>query len=80
MKTVVYKGHKIEIKGWGKEKVFYDGKEVSSKWSMMGATHIFRVAEDGEEVQYDVTIGMRWHGLSWWCEVRRKGEAIYTDR
>ena len=80
IKTVVFKGHKIEIEGFGKEKVFYDGKEVSSKWSMTGATHIFRVIEDEEEVQYEVMIGTRWHGLSFWCEVRRKAEIIFTDR
>lgn len=80
MKTVISNGHKIEIKGWGKEKVFYDGKEVSSKYSMTGTTHIFRITEDGEEVQYEIMIGSHWHGLSWWCEVRRKGEIIYTDR
>jgi len=80
MKTVMYKGHKIEIKTLSKEKVFYDGKEVSNKWSVTGATHIFRVIEDGEEIQYEVMIDTRWHGFSFWCVVRRKGEIIYTDR
>jgi hypothetical protein len=80
MLVVMHKNHKIEIKMLGKEKIFYDGKEVSNKWSVTGATHVFRVTEDGEDVQYDVKIGIRWHGFSWWCEVRRKGEIIYTDR
>jgi len=80
MLVVMHKNHKIEIKMLGKEKIFYDGKEVSNKWSVTGATHVFRVTEDGEDVQYDVKIGTRWHGFSWWCEVRRKGEIIYTDR
>lgn len=57
MKTVMYKNHKIEIKEMGKEKILYDGKEVSNKWSMLGTTHIFRVNEDGDEIQYEVKIG-----------------------
>lgn len=80
MKTIIHNDHKIEIKGWGKEKIFYDGKEVSSKWSTTGGTHVFRVVEEDEEVQYEVTFGTRWHGFSYWCEVRRKGGIIYTDR
>jgi hypothetical protein len=83
MKTVIANGHKIEIKGMGLtgvEKVFYDGYEVSSKFSMSGSTHVFTVTENGESIQYETRIGMQWHGLSWWCEVRRKGEIIYTDR
>lgn len=80
MKTMIINGHKIEIKEWGKERILYDGKEVSSKHSLMGATHIFRVAEDGEQVQYEIMIRTRWHGFSWWCEIRRKGEIIFTDR
>ena len=80
MKTIVYNSHKIEIQGWFKERVFYNGTEVSSKVSVLGSTHVFRVSEDGEDIQYDVQLGTRWHGCSWWCEVRRQGIVIYTDR
>lgn len=83
MKTIMYKGHKIEIPGMsltGKETVLYDGRVVSSKRSVTGATHIFRVNEEGEDVQYEIEIGTRWHGFSSWCTVRRKGEIIYSDR
>ena len=80
IKTVRYQGHNIEIKALVWEKIFYDGKEVSNKLSLTGTTHSFRVMEDGEEVHYEVTIGTRWHCLSWWAEVKRKGETIYTDR
>ena len=80
MKTILSDGHKIEIKGWGKEKVYYDGRLVSSKLSMTGATHVFTVNEEGQEVQYEVSLGTRWHGLSYWVEVRKNGKIIYTDR
>jgi hypothetical protein len=80
MQTIIHNGHKIEITGWGKEKVYYDGIIVSSKWSLFGSTHLFKVVEDGIEVQYDVMMNIRWHGLSFWTEVRRDGKLIYTDR
>lgn len=83
MKSIIYKGHKIEISGWsltGKEKVLYDGNVVSSKYSVCGSTHIFRVNEEGEDILYEVELGTRWHGFGWWCTVRRKGEVIFTDR
>ena len=59
MKTIISEGHRIEIKGWGKEKIYYDDKLVSSKLSMTGATHIFKVDENNEEVQYEVSFGTR---------------------
>lgn len=80
MKTIITNGHKIEIKGWGKEKIYYDGNEVSSKWSTTGGTHIFEVNENNEQVQYEVSFGTRWHGFSYWVEVRRNGKIIFTDR
>jgi hypothetical protein len=83
LKTVVYGGHKIEIPEaslTGKEEVRYDGKVVSHKHSVFGATHMFRVQEDGEDVQYEVELGARWHHLSNWTVVRRNGNIIYTDR
>ena len=83
MKTVFHQGHKIEVPGMslmGREKVLYDGREVSSKVSMTGATHVFRVIENGEEVQYEVEIGTRWHGFTSWATIRRNGVLIYSDR
>jgi len=59
MRIVTCKGHTIRIKFFGTEKIFYDGKEVSRKNSLFGATHIFRVNEDRKEVQYEVKIGLR---------------------
>jgi hypothetical protein len=80
IKTVTYQGHTLEIKALVWEKIFYDGQEVSRKVSLTGTTHGFRTAEEGEEVSYEVSIGTRWHCLSWWVEVERNGELIYSDR
>ena len=80
MKTIISNNHRIEIKGWGKEKIFYDGELVSSKLSVTGATHIFKKTEENEEVQYKVSFGTRWHGFTYWVEVRRNGITIYIDR
>ena len=78
--TVMYKGHKIEISNLAKEKVIYDEKEVSTKVTVAGGTHIFTVNEDGKPIQYEVTLGVRWHWMSNWHEVRRNGVLIFTDR
>ena len=80
MKTIFHNQHKIEVGGVWKEKVFYDGRLMSSKLSVFGSTHIFRVTEENIEVQYEVSFHARWHGLSYWAEIRRAGEIIYTDR
>jgi hypothetical protein len=83
MKTVMYGGHRIEIPGMsltGKEEIKYDRKVVSSRHSMFGATHVFSVREDGDDVQYEVVIGTRWHGFTCWAIVRRNGRVIYSDR
>ena len=80
MQTIIHNGHKIEIIGWWKERVYYDGNEVSGKWSIMGSTHVFRVKENGTDIQYEVTLNIRWHGCTFWTEVRREGIIIYTNR
>jgi len=80
MRTIINNGHKIEIKSFGTEKIYYDSQLVSSKNSILGATHVFQVNEENEEVQYEVRIGTRWHGLGFWVEARRRGQLIYTDR
>ena len=83
MRTIVYNGHQIQLPGMsltGKEEVKYDGEVVSKKHTAFGGTHIFRVKEGGEDVDYEVEIGTRWHGLSQWYVVRRNGIVIHTDR
>jgi hypothetical protein len=64
----------------GREDVRYDGQLVSSKHSILGATHEFEVDEGGEPVTYEVRLGMRWHGLAGWAHLKRNGELLFTDR
>ena len=83
MRTVIHNGHTIQIPGMtvtGREDVRYDGEVVSSKHSILGATHTFEVEESGEPVTYEVRLGMRWHGLAGWAHLKRNGELLFTDR
>lgn len=84
MKTVMSNGHKIEVmesSPTGLERVLYDGKEVSSRRAMFGATHTFNVREDNEDVSYEVDIGV---GSLLpprpYTTIRRNGKIIFTDR
>ncbi len=80
MKTIINNGHKIEVKSFGTEKIVYDGEIVSKRISMFGATHVFAVKEDNNDVQYEVEIGTRWHLLGFHCTVRCNGKIIFTDK
>ena len=83
MRTIIYGNHTIKVKATsltGREDIHYDDQLVSSKHSMFGTTHLFSVKEDGENVQYEVEIGVRWHGMSNWAIVRRNGIIIYSDK
>ena len=80
MTTIISDGHKIEIKGSPGEIIYYDDREVSNKFSIAGSTHVFRVKEAEVDVQYEVNLGSRWHGFSWWCEVRKLGVIIFTNK
>ena len=77
MKTIIHNGHKIEVKMWFTEKVFYDGKQMTSMFTLFGGTHCFKVTEGNEDVDYEVQvfslprIGMK---------IRRNGVLIYTDK
>ncbi|MBI3502263.1 MAG: hypothetical protein HY063_10765 [Bacteroidetes bacterium] len=70
----------IENSLTGKETIKHNGKEVSSKRTMMGGIHIFKVNEDNEEVQYEVDIKSRWHGFGHYVTIRRKGELIFSNK
>ena len=79
MKTLFHKGHKIEVKLYGTEKVFYDGKLMSSVLPLLRtATHIFQVDEDGENVSYEVEIIAGF--FTFWMKIRRNGILIYSDK
>ena len=78
MKTFLYKGHKIEVKLFPIEKVFYDGKLMTSQFTVFGGTHVFQVCEDGENVSYEVET--KSGVLVPWMKVRRNGILIYSDK
>src|SRR3989304_58574 len=74
-----FNGHEIDIIAYGTRKIFYDGKLISSKKSIYGSTHIFTVIENGENVQYEIRVGLKWHGLQEKINIRRNGRIIYSD-
>lgn len=83
MRIVKHNGHTIQIPGMtltGREDVCYDGEVVSSKHSILGALHTFEVEEEGQQVTYEVKLGMRWHGCAGWASLTRNGELLFTDR
>ena len=55
---LMYNGHKIEVRLYffGKEKVFYDGEEVSNETSLLSTKHKFQVEEDGEKIDYEISV------------------------
>lgn len=77
MKTLFCNGHKLEVKLWGTEKVYYDGKQMTSMFSFWGSTHCFKVTEGNEDANYEIeifsfpTLGMK---------VRRNGILIFSDK
>jgi len=80
MRTIYQGGHIIQVDTGCVERVYYDGRLVSSKVSFAGTTHIFSVKEGEEHVQYEVEIRSRWHGLSAYVIVRRNGLILFSDR
>lgn len=82
MKTIIQNGHRIDAPGstiTGLEVIRYDGEIVSTKRSILGATHSFERTEDGEEAYYLVKIGTRWHGFGATCTIYRNQELLFTD-
>jgi hypothetical protein len=86
MVTVNHSGHMIQVEPMGflgKETVYYDGRVVSEKTSLTGANHDFSVAEDGEQIFYQVNISASvasFLGAGPNVEIRRNGQVIYSQR
>ncbi|HHB52514.1 MAG TPA: hypothetical protein ENK75_05670 [Saprospiraceae bacterium] len=53
-----YNGNEISVHNsiWGAEKVKYNGREMTSQFSVLGGVHHFEVIEDGERVVYEVRL------------------------
>lgn len=59
----------------GNETIYYNEKEVSKKWSILGSKHEFDVTENGGQVKYKIEIGLRFTvGVS--CNIYRNDEPI----
>lgn len=69
-------GNEITIRNtiWGQEKIFYNHREVSSKYSFFGAVHTFEVYEGTDLVEYIVKIGFNNLGVS--ANIWRNGEVV----
>lgn len=65
---------------FGNEVVKYNGKLVSQRRSLGGGLHIFKEAEDQEEVQYEVEFINKWHGLGFYLIIRRNGVIIFSNK
>ncbi len=82
MITINANGHVIQVQTWsltGKEVVWYDGRVVAQGRSIGGSTYSFQVVEEGKTCIYEVEMGLRWHGCSFWAKVRRNGVLIYSN-
>ena len=81
MKTLIYNGQRIDAPGstfTGLEQIRYNGEVVSSKRSILGASHEFEAIEDGTPVTYLIQIGTRWSGMAT-CRMYRNGELLFSD-
>jgi len=58
----------------GHENIYVNGELVSRKFSWFGTDHIFDVEEDGVWVEYVLTTGFGWNGLT--TEITRNGVPI----
>lgn len=76
---ISYGDHEIEIIVFGTRRICYDGTLISSKKFFSGSSHIFSVRENGENVQYEINAGFKWHGLREKISIRRNGRIIYSD-
>lgn len=84
IQSITYHGHQIVIRcGALVDKVWYDGREVSSiSGFATGTTHVFTVSEDGNEAYYQIIIwpkSFSWEGtLPIYCEFKRNGKIIFA--
>jgi hypothetical protein len=79
--TVQHNGHTIQVQreGLGNETISYDGRVVSNKRTLNGTNHDFSIVEGGEQISYQVTIGIPLVGKVQ-VTIRRNGQVIYSQR
>lgn len=59
----------------GEEKIYYNGELVSRNTSLFGSMHEFRVRENDEEIQYLISIELKWP-LRIGFDIFRNGKAL----
>ena len=76
--SVFSNGNEITLRNtmWGQEKIFYNRREVSTKYSLLGAVHVFDVYEGTDLVEYVVKVGYNNLGVS--ANIWRDGEPILS--
>lgn len=83
MITVIDGKYEIQISDgyWtGKEKVYFDKRLVSEKWSVGGAHHIFNCQNEEDTINYEVEINLRWHWFGKHITVRKNGAVIFSNK
>jgi serine/threonine protein kinase len=83
--TVLVNGHEIgaEVNVWTNQCVVrYDGRQVASGFPVVEGKYVFNAQEDGEFVEYEVTV--RGPGMSLkvkpYFTIRRDGVVLFNDR
>ena len=61
----------------GYENIYVNGELVSKKFSWFGTDHHFEVEEDGEWVDYVLTTGIGWKGIT--TKIKRNGIAVLEE-
>lgn len=71
-----HNGNEISIHNslLGVESIRYNGEKMTSKFSILGATHVFSVHEDDRLVDYRVEVGMNLMGVTF--SLWRNGKAL----
>lgn len=83
MITVIDENHEIQVSDgyWtGKEKVFFDKRLVSEKWSIGGSHHIFSTPNGKDTINYEVEINLRWHWLGKYIIIRKNGKVVFSNK
>lgn len=77
MQTISINGHTIRVRTLPSEVIFESGQEVSRKVTFFGATHLYRVEEDGEIVEYEIKTWFSF--LRTYIQISRNGVVVYDQ-
>ena len=74
--TIFQGENKIELHNsiLGKETVYVNDREVSSKYSFWGTSHVFDVQEGNDLIEYELITGLGMYGVT--VDLYREGYAV----